>query len=150
MFFNNNNIIDQPSSDNSSSISISGGSSSSSSSSSGSGSNDPIVPSPWWDQDSHMSRKMNIATVPDLIAFVAPIINTTEFMPQLYKTYMMKEVKDLSVLSIILHLFTNFLWILHGYYIDDFPLRVSSFISFTINLFMVVLYMKYSGTRSLT
>ena len=142
MILNNsdNILVDQPSSS---------GGGGGSGGSGGSG-NDPIVPSPWWDQDSHMSRKMNIATVPDLIAFVAPIINTTEFMPQLYKTYMMKEVKDLSVLSIILHLFTNFLWILHGYYIDDFPLRVSSFISFTINLFMVVLYMKYSDTRSLT
>lgn len=50
------------------------------------------------------------------IVATATIVNSIQTIPQLYKTYTTKNVKDLSFYSLLIST-TNFLW-LHGYFID--------------------------------
>lgn len=81
-------------------------------------------------------------TIPIIVATLAPIVNCVQLAPQLYKTYITKSSKDLSIYSIILILATNTLWLLHGYFIADTSLLIASSIAFAINilLFIFVLY----------
>ena len=79
-----------------------------------------------------------------IVATLAPIINCVQLLPQLYKTYVSKSVKDLSLYSILLILFTNILWLLHGYFILDNSLFVAGSISITINIILLVLYLIYN------
>lgn len=81
-------------------------------------------------------------TIPLIVATLAIIINCVQLVPQLYKTYVTKSAKDLSIYSLILILATNLLWLLHGYFIMDTSLLVASSIAFAINnsLFILVLY----------
>ena len=81
--------------------------------------------------------------LPVFIATLAPIVNCVQLFPQLYKTYTTKSVKDLSFYSLLLILITNTLWLLHGYFIFDYSLIVAGLISMTINITLLVLYLRY-------
>jgi uncharacterized protein with PQ loop repeat len=77
------------------------------------------------------------------VATLAPIVNCVQLFPQLYKTYQTKQVRDLSVYSLLLLLTTNLLWFTHGYFILDVSLMVSGGISLLVNSFLLFLYFVY-------
>lgn len=81
-------------------------------------------------------------SIPLIVATMAPIINCVQLVPQLYKTYITKSSKDLSIYSLFLILTTNLLWLLHGYFIMDTSLLVASSIAFAINISLFLLVIK--------
>jgi MtN3 and saliva related transmembrane protein len=81
--------------------------------------------------------------LPFIVATLAPIINSIQLFPQLYKTYTTKSVKDLSFYSLLFIIITNLLWLLHGYFIVDNSLIVSGIVSLTINLALITLFFLY-------
>ena len=50
--------------------------------------------------------------IPAFVATLAPIVNTIQIFPQIYKTYQTKSVKDLSLFFLLL--FSLILY--YGYY----------------------------------
>jgi MtN3 and saliva related transmembrane protein len=86
---------------------------------------------------------MNV-NIPLTVATLAPIVNCSQLVPQLYKTYVTRSVKDLSLYSILLILITNMLWLLHGYFILDTSLIVAGTISVFINSSLLLLYFIFS------
>ena len=78
--------------------------------------------------------------IPFIVATLAPIVNCIQLFPQLYKTYITKSVKDLSLYSLLLILTANILWLLHGYFINDLSLIVAGTISMIINITLLTLY----------
>ncbi len=81
--------------------------------------------------------------IPVIVATLAPIVNSIQLFPQLYKTYITKRVKDLSLYSLSLILITNLLWLLHGYFIFDISLIVAGMVSMIINMALLILYFLY-------
>ena len=77
------------------------------------------------------------------VALLAPIVNSVQLLPQLVKTGITRHVNDLSFSSLLLILFTNLLWFLHGYFIKDISLIAAGFISLTINIMLFILYLRY-------
>ena len=82
-----------------------------------------------------------------IVAILAPIINSIQLIPQLYKTYTTKSVKDLSLYSLLLILLTNLLWLLHGYFIINISLIVAGIFSMIINVALLTLYFLYRKNR---
>ena len=78
-----------------------------------------------------------------IVATLAPIINSIQLFPQLYKTYITKSVKDLSLYSLLLILMTNMFWLLHGYFIIDISLIVAGLVSIIITVGLLILYFLY-------
>jgi uncharacterized protein with PQ loop repeat len=78
-----------------------------------------------------------------IVSILAPLVNTIQQMPQLYKTFTTKRVKDLSVYSLLLVLTTNLLWLLHGYFIWDASLIVAGVISLGVNGALLIGYFMY-------
>lgn len=78
-----------------------------------------------------------------IVAILAPTVNCIQLLPQLYKTIQTKKVRDLSLASILLVLFTNLLWLLHGYFIIDMSLIIGGIISLSINLTLLGMYLLY-------
>ena len=78
-----------------------------------------------------------------IVATLVPIVNCIQLFTQLYKTYITRSVKDLSLYSLLLIITTNILWLLHGYFINDDSLIVSSIISMIINITLLGLYFFY-------
>lgn len=81
--------------------------------------------------------------LPLIVATLAPVINCIQLFPQLYKTYLTKSVKDLSLYSLLLILMANLFWLLHGYFIFDIPLITAGVISMAVNILLLALYMRY-------
>jgi len=84
-----------------------------------------------------------VVMLPAIVAILAPVVNCIQLFPQLYKTYLTKSVDDLSVHSLLLILTTNILWLLHGFFIGDYPLIIAGVISLVINITLFVLYLRY-------
>jgi len=78
-----------------------------------------------------------------IVATLAPIVNSIQLFPQLYKTYITKSVKDLSLYSLLLILTTNMLWLLHGYFIIDISLIIAGLVSIIITVGLLILYFLY-------
>ena len=85
--------------------------------------------------------------IPFIIATLAPIVNSIQLFPQLYKTYITKSVKDLSLYSLIAILLTNVLWLLHGYFIIDISLIVAGTVSMIINVALLILFFLYRKNK---
>jgi uncharacterized protein with PQ loop repeat len=77
------------------------------------------------------------------VAILAPICNGIQLIPQLYKTFTTRQVRDLSLASIGLLLLTNLLWLLHGYYIQDVSLLLAGCFSMTVNLLLLAGYLRF-------
>ena len=85
--------------------------------------------------------------VPTLVATMAPIMNSIQLYPQLYKTYTTKRVHDLSFYTLVLVLTTNSLWLLHGYFIFDIPILAASFINLVANIILMGFYLVYQKNK---
>ena len=85
--------------------------------------------------------------IPIIIATLAPIVNSIQLFPQLYKMYITKSVKDLSFFSLLLILINNLLWLLHGYFIIDISLIAAGLVSIVINVAILTLYFIYRKKR---
>jgi uncharacterized protein with PQ loop repeat len=81
--------------------------------------------------------------IPQGVAILAPLVNCLQIIPQVYKTYQTKRVKDLSLYTILLFLTTNLLWLLHGYFILDLSLLVSGVVNLTLNSILLSMYFMY-------
>ena len=81
--------------------------------------------------------------IPLIVATLAPIVNCVQILPQIYKTYRTKSVKDLSFYSLLLLLITIILWLLHGYFINDNSLVVAGLITLVLNISLIRLYFLY-------
>lgn len=85
--------------------------------------------------------------IPTLVATMAPVMNSIQLYPQLYKTYSTKRVNDLSFYTLVLVLVTNMLWIAHGYFIFDIPVLAASFINLFANVILIWFYMMYRTNK---
>jgi MtN3 and saliva related transmembrane protein len=82
--------------------------------------------------------------IPVIVATLAPIVNSIQIVPQLYKTYVTKSVKDLSIYSLSLILLTNLLWLLHGFFINDKSLTLAGVVAMIVNVALLTLYFLYN------
>lgn len=82
---------------------------------------------------------MNI-NLPIIVSILAPILTFFQLIPQLYKTYQIKRVKDLSIHTIFIIFLSNIVWFIHGLYIQDITLIFSGIVSSIISFLMLVLY----------
>ena len=87
----------------------------------------------------HSALSMSRINSALIAATLAPILNSIQLVPQLYKTYVTKSSKDISLHSLLLILATSFLWALHGYFIADQALFIASMVAFSVNLSLLTL-----------
>jgi MtN3 and saliva related transmembrane protein len=78
------------------------------------------------------------------IAMIVPITTSIQLLPQLYKSYTTKSVKDLSIYTLLFVLLNNILWLIHGYFIFDYSLIVSGILNSIITIILIILYDKYN------
>ena len=81
---------------------------------------------------------MKITTI---IGLIAATITTLSFIPQLIKTWKLKETKDISLLMFITLGVGIILWIIYGFLLWDLPLILANSITFVFVL--VILFFKF-------
>ena len=86
---------------------------------------------------------MNHLNYTDLFGFLAALLTTIAFLPQLYKTWQTKSADDVSLVMLILFITGLFCWIIYGLKIHSIPILVANIITFIFNFSILVLKISY-------
>ena len=70
--------------------------------------------------------------------YLAAILTTLAFLPQLIKTIKTKKAEDVSLITLIMFLTGVFSWIIYGLEISSMPLVIANLITFLLNLFIFI------------
>ena len=86
---------------------------------------------------------MNHFNYIDLFGFLAALLTTIAFLPQLYKTWQTKSADDVSLVMLILFITGLVCWIIYGLKINSMPILVANIITFIFNFSILMLKIKY-------
>ena len=86
---------------------------------------------------------MNNFNYIDLFGFLAALLTTIAFLPQLYKTWKTKSADDVSLIMLILFIIGLLFWIIYGLKINSIPILVANIITFIFNFSILILKITY-------
>ena len=86
---------------------------------------------------------MNHPNYIDLFGFLAALLTTIAFLPQLYKTWKTKSADDVSSFMLILFIVGLCCWIIYGIKIHSIPILVANIITFMFNFSILILKITY-------
>ena len=72
-----------------------------------------------------------------IIGYIAGILTTASFIPQVIRTWKLKETRDLSLAMLVLFAIGILLWTVYGIWIDSFPIIAANVITFFLVLFLL-------------
>jgi MtN3 and saliva related transmembrane protein len=75
-----------------------------------------------------------------LAGYLAGTLTTISFVPQVIRTWKLKETKDFSLAMLLLFAAGMILWTTYGIWISSFPIIAANTI--TLGLVMILLWMK--------
>ena len=90
---------------------------------------------------------MNHFNFIDLFGFLAALLTTIAFLPQLYKTWKTKSADDVSLIMLILFIIGLFCWIIYGLKINSIPILVANIITFIFNFSILILKIVYRKNK---
>ncbi len=79
----------------------------------------------------------------DFFGFLAALLTTIAFLPQLYKTWRTKSAGDVSLIMLILFIIGLICWIIYGIKINSIPILVANVITLIFNFSILILKIKY-------
>ena len=94
----------------------------------------------------HSYKKMIHFNYIDLFGFLAALLTTIAFLPQLYKTWKTKSADDVSLIMLILFITGLICWIIYGFKINSFPILIANIITFMFNFSILILKITYAKT----
>lgn len=77
----------------------------------------------------------------DLIGFIAALLGTISFLPQIVKIWKSRSVRDISSAMYLIYVTSGILWLIYGIIIHSAPLIIAEIV--TIILVLIILFMKY-------
>ena len=80
----------------------------------------------------------------DLFGFLAALLTTIAFLPQLYKTWETKSADDVSLIMLILFITGLIFWIIYGFKIHSIPILVANVVTFIFNFSILILKLSYN------
>ncbi len=76
----------------------------------------------------------------EIVGFLAAILSTFSFLPQVIKTWRSKSAKDLSLGMYLLVSSSVLMWLIYGILQVDWPIILANIV--TLSLSLVILYFK--------
>lgn len=83
---------------------------------------------------------MDIALI---TGYVAGTFTTIAFLPQVIRSWKLKETRDLSLVMLVVLGTGISLWILHGFWVNSLPLIISNMVTITLVACLLILKLKY-------
>ena len=83
----------------------------------------------------------------DLFGFLAALLTTIAFLPQLYKTWLTKSAEDVSLIMLILFITGLICWIIYGLKINSIPIVVANVFTFIFNFSILILKIIYRKNK---
>jgi len=78
-----------------------------------------------------------------MIGLAGGILTACSILPQVIKTLKEKKADDVSLIMLIVLQAGLSLWIVYGIKRDDLPIILTNCFSFLVNIFMIILRIKY-------
>lgn len=78
-----------------------------------------------------------------IIGFLAAILTTIAFLPQLWKIWTTKSAKDVSYVMLIIFMTGLFLWLIYGIILGALPVILANSVTLFLNLIILWLKVKY-------
>ena len=78
-----------------------------------------------------------------LVGFIAGALTTTAFIPQVVRSWRLKETKDISLSMLVLYAVGVFLWFLYGVWNDALPIIAANGISLVLILILLGIKVRY-------
>lgn len=91
-----------------------------------------------------MLRTLNLT---EFYGFIAAILTTIAFLPQLYKTWTTKSAEDVSLITLILFIIGLICWMIYGIKINSTPILVANIVTFIFNFSILILKLIYSKSQ---
>ena len=80
----------------------------------------------------------------EFFGYIAAILTTAAFLPQLIKTLKTKKAEDVSLVTLIMFICGEVSWIIYGYKISSLPILIANIITLILNLFILISKIYYS------
>ena len=74
----------------------------------------------------------------ELFGYLAAILTTAAFLPQLIKTLKTKKANDVSLITLVMFIVGVFSWIIYGYKIYSVPILLANLVTFILNLSILI------------
>ena len=78
-----------------------------------------------------------------LIGFIAAALTTLSFVPQVVKTWKMKETRDISLSMFVILAVGIVLWTVYGFIIQDLPVILANCVSFILTAIIIFFKVRY-------
>ena len=82
----------------------------------------------------------------DIFGYLAAILTTAAFLPQLIKTLKTKKADDVSLTTLIMFIIGVLSWIIYGYAISSKPILIANLITLILNLMILISKIYFSKT----
>ena len=82
----------------------------------------------------------------DIFGYLAAILTTAAFIPQLIKTLKTKKADDVSLTTLIMFIIGVFSWIIYGYEISSTPILIANLITLILNIMILISKIYFSKT----
>ena len=79
----------------------------------------------------------------DIFGFLAALLTTIAFLPQVYKTWQTKSADDVSLVMLILFIIGLICWIIYGIKINSIPILVANIFTLIFNFSILILKITY-------
>jgi len=84
----------------------------------------------------------------EIYGYLAAILTTAAFLPQLIKTLRTKKADDVSLTTLVMFIIGVLSWIIYGYKISSTPIIMANFITLILNLLILFSKIYFSKTLS--
>jgi MtN3 and saliva related transmembrane protein len=78
-----------------------------------------------------------------IVGYIAGILTTISFIPQVARAWRLKETRDLSLAMLILFAFGVLLWTIYGFWVSSIPIIAANTITFILILVLLWLKIRY-------
>jgi len=79
----------------------------------------------------------------DIIWYIAAILTTIAFLPQVYKIWKTKSTKDISLVMFILFSIWILLWLIYWLLLSSYPIIIANIITFILSVIILYFKLKY-------
>ncbi len=82
-------------------------------------------------------------TIVQPVGFLAGLLTTIAFLPQLLKVYRSKSAKDISLPMFLLFTSGVLLWFLYGVFLREPPIMITNAVTFILAVTILALKLRY-------
>ena len=84
----------------------------------------------------------------EIFGYIAAVLTTAAFLPQLIKTLKTKKADDVSLVTLIMFIIGVLCWIIYGYKISSIPILIANLITLILNLLILISKIYFSKSHS--